>query len=58
MKKYRVKIFLSGSKTVNVEAFDKGHARIKALRTIRLKPDGGYKFLCQVDEIKGVNDEE
>lgn len=57
MKKFRVKVFLSGSKTVNVEAFDKDHARIKALRTIRLKPDGGHKFLCQVDEIKGGSNE-
>ncbi|WP_308652295.1 hypothetical protein [uncultured Anaerococcus sp.] len=58
MKKFRVKVFLSGTKTVEVDAYDKDHARIKALRVIRLRPDGGYKFLCQVDEIKGVNDEE
>ena len=57
MKKYRVKVFLGESKTVEVDAYDKDHARIKALRTIRLKPDGGHKFLCQVDEIKGVRDE-
>lgn len=57
MKRYRVKIFLSGSKTMEVEAFDKDHARIKALRSIRLKPDGGCKFLCQVNEIEGVNNE-
>ena len=57
MKRYRVKVFLSGSKTVEVEAFDKDHARIKALRVIRFKPDGGCKFLCQVDEIGGVNNE-
>lgn len=58
MKRYRVKVFLSGSKTVEVDAYDKGHARIKALRAIRIKPDGGHKFFCQVEEIKGVNDEE
>lgn len=58
MNKFRVKVFLSGSKTVEVDAYDKDHARIKALRAIRIKPDGGHKFLCQVDEIKGVNDEE
>ena len=58
MKKYRVKVFLSGSKTVEVDAYDKDHARIKALRSIKLKPDGGHKFLCQVDEIKEVNNEE
>lgn len=57
MKKFRVKVFLSGSKTLEVEAYDKDHARIKALRAIRLRPDGGHKFLCQVDEIKGVRDE-
>lgn len=57
MKRYRVRVFLSGSKTVEVEAFDKDHARIKALRAIRLKPDGGCKFLFQVDEIEGVNNE-
>lgn len=57
MKKFRVKVFLSGSKTVEVDAYDKDHARIKALRTIRLKPDGGHKFLCQIEEIKGLNNE-
>ena len=57
MKRYRVKVFLSGSKTVEGEAFDKDHARINALRAIRLKPDGGCKFLCQVDEIEGLRDE-
>lgn len=57
MKKFKVKVFLGGSKTVEVDAYDKDHARIKALRTIRLKPDCGHKFLCQVDEIKGVRDE-
>lgn len=57
MKKYRVKVFLSGSKTVEVDAYDKGHARTKALRSIRFRPDGGHKFLCQVEEIKGVRDE-
>lgn len=58
MKKFRVKVFLSGSKTVEVDAYDKDHARIKALRAIRLKPDGGCKFIYQVEEIKGVNYEE
>lgn len=58
MKKYRVKVFLSGSKTVEVDAYDKDHARIKALRSIRVRPDGGCKFICQVEEIKGVNYEE
>lgn len=58
MKKFRVKVFLSGSKTVEVDAYDKYHARIKALRTIRLKPDGDSKFLCQIEEIKGANYEE
>lgn len=58
MKKFRVKVFLGGSKTVEVDAYDKDHARIKALRTIRIKPDGGHKFLCKVEEIKGVSDEE
>lgn len=58
MKKYRVKVFLSGSKTVEVDAYDKEHARAKALRSIRFRPDGGHKFFCQVEEIKGVNDEE
>lgn len=57
MKKYRVKVFLGGSKTVEVEAFDKDHARIKALRLIKIRLDGGHKFLCQVEEIKGVRDE-
>lgn len=57
MKKYRVKVFLGGSKTVEVDAYDEDHARIKALRAIRIKPDGGHKFLCQVEEIKGVNNE-
>ncbi len=58
MKKYRVKIFLGGSKTVEVDAYDEDHARIKALRAIRIKPDGGHKFICHVDEIKGANNEE
>ena len=57
MKKFRVTVFLSGSKIVEVDAYDKDHARIKALRAIRLRPDGGHKFLCKVDEIKGVRDE-
>lgn len=57
MKKYRVKVFLSGSKTVEVDAYDKDHARTKALRSIRVRPDNGCKFICQVDEIKGGNDE-
>ena len=57
MRKFRVKVFLGGSKTLDVEAFDEEHARIKAFRAIRLKPDGGHKFLCQVDEIKVVNNE-
>lgn len=55
MKKYRVKVFLSGSKTVEVDAYDKDHAKTKALRTIRFRPDGGCKFICQVEEIEGVN---
>ena len=58
MKKYRVKVFLSGFKTVEVDAYDKDHARIKALRAIKLKPDGSHKYICQVDEIKEVNNEE
>ena len=58
MKRYRVKVFLSGSKTVEVDAYDKDHARIKALRSIRVRPDGGCKFLCQIEEIKGANNEE
>lgn len=58
MKKFRVNVFLGGSKTVEVDAYDEDHARIKALRSIRFRPDDGHKFLCQVDEIKGVNDEE
>lgn len=57
MKKYRVKVFLGGSKTVEVDAYDKDHARIKALRSIRVRPDGGCKFTCQVEEIKGVKNE-
>lgn len=57
MKKFRVKVFLGGSKTVEVDAYDKDHARIKALRSIRIRPDGGCKFICQVDEIKGVSNE-
>lgn len=57
MKKFRVKVFLGGSKTVEVDAYDKDHARIKALRLIKIRPDGGFKFLCQVEEIKGVSDE-
>lgn len=58
MKKFRVKVILSGSKTVEVDAYDKDHARIKALRTIKIRPDGGCKFLCQIEEIKGANNEE
>lgn len=57
MKKFRVKVFLSGSKTVEVDAYDKDHARIKALRAIRFRQDGGFKFFCQVEEIKGGRDE-
>lgn len=57
MKKFKVKVFLGGSKTVEVDAYDKDHARIKALRTIRIKPDGGHKFLFKVDEIKGGRNE-
>lgn len=41
-----------------MDAYDKDHARTKALRSIRVRPDGGCKFICQVEEIKGVNDEE
>lgn len=55
MKKYRVKVYLSGSKTVEVDAYDKDHARTKALRSIRFRPDGGHKFICQVEEIKGLS---
>ena len=57
MKKYRVKVFLSGSKTVEVDAYDKEHARAKALRSIRFRPDGDHKFICKVDEIKGVKND-
>ena len=57
MKKFRVKVFLSGSKTVEVDAYDKDHARIKALRLIKIRPDGESKFFCQVDEIRGPKDE-
>lgn len=58
VKKYRVKVFLSGSKTVEVDAYDQDHARTKALRSIRVRPDSGCKFICQVEEIKGANYEE
>ena len=58
VKKYRVKVFLSGSKTVEVDAYDKEHARAKAMRSIRFRPEGGHKFICQVDEIKGGSNEE
>lgn len=58
MDKYKVKVFVSGQKSVVVEARDKGHARIKASRPYRVRLGKEFDVSCQVEKIGEVEDEE
>ena len=58
MKKYRVKVFVSGHKSIIVEARDEGHARIKASRPYRVRLGKGFDVSCHVEKIGEVEDEE